>query len=456
MAELAALGAAAALAAMLFASRLPPGPEFLLPRRGGYFLFRDAWALLEMPHGRTLYSALIALVLLACAAAMALSLRRAPPKRLPSTWTARAGLFPGPLFAAFLAARLVARMLDLIQLVWFPYGSMDVREPLAVFALAALVFSAAAAAARDWVASKRRRATVLLIALAACDVGAALFGAVKGVGRPLAVPAAHGKTQYIVLTQGPHGPDREVYALAPDIFADPDPRPAVLALASGPRDARALPALRALYEAEEKRWDLPGLRDSLLLGATRGDLLAASLLLSHLAAVPPSAEALAALGSLSDEDSWRIGPLAAAEIARAYAHLGNTVEARRWAEKSGGPRGIAPGLLGRTEAAPISGRISGSLNAPYRARIALYLKTDPEAPYLLDAAGLVAAAEPDAKGRFNFSGLPAGRYYLAIAESSGEAAMGEVSISGSRGDIVLDAERPAVNLPLLTLKFGAR
>ncbi|MFI5350098.1 MAG: hypothetical protein ACHQ2Z_11175 [Elusimicrobiota bacterium] len=457
MAELAALGAAAALAAMLFASRLPPGPEFLLPRRGGYALYRAAWDLFGAHGGRESFSALIALVLLACAAALALSLKRAMPKHLPATWTGRAGLLPGPVFAAFLAARLVSHVLDSVQLVWFPYGSMNLREPLATFALGAIVFAAAAAAARAWVAGRRRRASTVLAALVALDVATSLFGAAKGVGRALDLPAARGKTLYVVLTEGPRGPDRDVYALSPDVFVDPDPRAALHAIASGPRDARMLPALRALYEEAEKRWDLPGLRDALLLGASRGDLLAASLLLSHLAAVPRSPEALAALGSLSNENYWRIGPLAAAEISRAYAHLGNADEARRWAEKSDGPRGIAPGLLLPAGAETrLSGRISGTLNAPYRARVALYVKADAEAPYLLDAAGLVAAAEPDAKGRFTFNGLPAGRYYLAIAQSAGEGAAPEISVSGSRGDIVLGAERPAINLPLLTLKLGPR
>jgi hypothetical protein len=393
------------------------------------------------------------LILLACAAAAALSLRRMLAKRMPQTWSACAGLFPGPLFAVFLAERLIGRALDLIQLVWFPYASMDVREPFATFVLGALVLLAAAAAAGAWVSGRRRRSTMILVALALLDAAAALFGAAKGVGRKIELPAARGKTLYVVLTQGPRGPDRDVYALAPDVFVDPDRRPALRAIASGPRDARRLPALRALYEEEEKRWDLPGLREALLVGVSRGDLLAAALLLSHLTAVPPSAEALAALDRVADEASWRIGPLGAAELSRAYAHLGNAAAAARWAGKSGGPRGIAPGLLQRAAAAPISGRISGTLNAPYRARVALYLKADPETPYLLDAAGLVAAVEPDARGRFMFSGLAAGRYYLAVAQSAGEGPPGDVVVSGSRGDLILDAGRPYLSLPLLTLRF---
>jgi hypothetical protein len=257
------------------------------------------------------------------------------------------------------------------------------------------------------------------------------------------------------MTQGPQGPDHDVYTLAPDVFAGPDPRPALRALASGPDDARVLPALRALYEEEEKRWDLAGLQDSLLLGADRGDTLAASLLVSHLAAVPPSPAALKALSHLADEDSWRIGPLAAAELSRAYAHLGDAAAAGRWAAKADGPLGVAPGLLGPAESGALrSGRITGTLSAPGRARVALYRKADPEAPYLLGAAGLVAAAEPDAKGRFSFTGLTAGRYYLAVAQSAGDDPRGEISVSGNRGDLILDEKRPTLDLPALALKFG--
>ena len=456
MAELAALGAAAALAAMLFASRLPPGPVFLLPRRGGYSLYEAAWKLFGAPYGRALYSALVGLLLLVCAAALALALRRAHPRRLPAGWTAKAGLAAGPLFAIFLAARALGHVLDLTALVWFPYGSLNVREPAAVFALGALVLVPAAAAARAWAAGRRRRATILLLALAGLDVGGALFAAAKGVGRELEIPPAQGRTLYVVLTQGPNGPGRDLYSLTPDVFNDPDPRPALRAVASGPRDARILPALRELYESQEKRWDVAGLRDALLLGAARGDTLAASLLLPHLASAAPSSEALAALGALADERFWRVGPLAAAEVSRAYAHLGDKAAAAVWAARSGGPTGVALGLLGPGEDETLkNGRISGTLRvlAPIPARVALYRRADADAPYMLEASGLVASAEPDAKGRFAFAELTAGRYSLAIALPAGDSGRGEAEISGNRGDLILTAARPSLVLSPLTIKF---
>jgi len=75
VAEWASLGAAAGLAAMLFASRLPPGPEFLLPRRPGYALYRAAWALFAAPAGRAAFSTGVAALLAACAAGWARSER---------------------------------------------------------------------------------------------------------------------------------------------------------------------------------------------------------------------------------------------------------------------------------------------------------------------------------------------------------------------------------------------
>jgi hypothetical protein len=449
MAELAALGAAAALAAMLFASRLPPGPGFLLPRRGGYALYEAAWGFFATPSGRGVFSALIALALLLCAAVLLLSFRRAHPKRWPAGWVAKFGLAAGPLFAGFLAAKALEHVLDLITLVWFPFGSMDAREPLALFALAALVLVPAAAAGRAWIAGKRRRATILLLGLAALDVGGLLLGAAKGVGRELPIPAETGRTLYVVLTQGPRGPDRLVYSLKPDVFGGADPCPGLRALASGPTDARVLPALRALYEQEEKRWDLAGLREALLLGASRDDMLAVSLLLSHAAAAAPSIELRAALVALSDERVWRVGPLAAAELSRAYRHQGDEAAAKAWSAKSG----VAPGLLAQDEDAALKkGRISGTLRAPSPIRVALYRRSDPDAPYLLDASGLVASTEPDAKGRFGFAGLTGGRYYLAFSLPADDR-RGEVQVSGNHGDLLLTPKRPSLTLPALAFTF---
>lgn len=456
MGELAAVGAAAALAAMLFASRLPPGAEFIVPRRGGFALYRAAWALFATPWGRTAFSAVIALTLAACAGLFAVALRR-EIREWPRAWSARVAVAAGPVFALILAGRLVGHALDLIQSVWFPYGGLDARELPVAFTLFVMTGLGAVLASCAWAGGRRARATVLFAALIAADLSSGLLASVCGVGLPSSIPASSGKTVFVILTEGEHGPGREVYSLAPDVFVDPDSRPALTALAARTHDARALPALRALYEEETKRWDLDGLRSALLLGAARRDPLAVSVLLANLGVAAPSPAATAALGAIADTDAWRIGPLGAAAISRAYARSGDRAAAVRWSEKAGGPTGIAAGLLETSGGGALHpGRIAGVVQAPVATRVALYAKSDPGAPYLLDAAGFVGSAQPDARGRFVFSGLPAGRYYLAVALSAGDGRRGEVSVTGNRGDVVLDARRPARNLPPLTIKFTPR
>ncbi|MDE2490257.1 MAG: hypothetical protein KGM24_05380, partial [Elusimicrobia bacterium] len=84
-------------------------------------------------------------------------------------------------------------------------------------------------------------------------------------------------------------------------------------------------------------------------------------------------------------------------------------------------------------------------------RVALYRLDGPGAPCLLDASGLVASGEPDARGRFSFSGLGAGRYCL-VAALPDDAGSAGASVSGPDEEIVLDARRPAVVLPPLALR----
>ncbi|OGS39712.1 MAG: hypothetical protein A2506_03845 [Elusimicrobia bacterium RIFOXYD12_FULL_66_9] len=451
-----AAAAAAALAAMLFASRLPISPDYLLPRRAGYFLFEDAWVLFSSPLGRGIFTAATLGLLILPVVLLCRALWLAAGRKTPSTWSGRAGLALGPVLALVLAVRLWTRLLDLVQTVWFPYGSMSAWEPVLVFLNLFLILGFAGSAATAWVEGRRRRATLLIGALIVMDVLAGVLAYSRGVGRPLQADQPRGRTLFIILTETEKGPGRDAYLLAPDVFSDRDLRPSYEALASGGRDARTLPALRALYEEELKRWDMPGLRRALLLGISRGDVLAASLLLSHLSAVPPSPDALKALKVLADEDAYRVGPLGAAALARAYAHQGDEASASRWAKKAGvGPRGVPAGLLGLEKGSALkSGRISGMLRGAPLSRVALYRRRDPAAPYLLDVAGLVASARTDAKGRFVFTGLPAGRYYLALAIPEG--ARGEVSVVGHRGDIHLDARRPSRELPPLTVKSPSR
>lgn len=451
-AALAAAAAAVTAAAMTFVSRLPPGPEFILPRRGGFPLFRAGWAAAATPGRRGAFSVLCAAALFSAAAAFVRSSFRAVARR-PATASGWAALAAGPVFVALIAARSMSAALDLLQLAWFPYGGMDAREPFAAAALFAAVAVPAALGAREWLAGRRRRALGAVGALSALLVAASWLGAASGVGAP-PPDAGGGRTLFVVLGEDAKGPARTVYSLAPDAFAGAAARERMSADAAGAGPARALPALRALYEETAKAGDLEGLRSALLLGAARRDPLAPSLLLAHLSVAIPSAPARAAWAFLADETRWRVGGVGAAALARTGAHLG-IADAARWAERAQADGGPAAGLLVSAEPAA-RGKVSGLLKSPRPCKVLLYAKQDPAAPYFLDAAGLVASAVPDERGRFAFSGLPLGRYYLALSVPDPADRGGEPSVSGARGDLVLDARRTNLELPPLTLSLSPR
>ncbi|MDX6768539.1 MAG: hypothetical protein SF051_03340 [Elusimicrobiota bacterium] len=447
-ARAAALLGAVALTAAAFASRLPAGPDFILPRRGGYALFQAAWALLGTPASRTAFAAAVTLMALAASVLLLLELRAAARPRRPRGAAGWAGLVAGPAFAAVLAWRGWSSGQDLIQLVWFPWECLDAREPLVVFALTAVLLGVAATASLAWIEGRRKTATRLLLALIAADVLGLASTRAYGVGESVAAPSPS-RTAYTLLTEERDGPGHELYVLAPGAFG-PDPRPALHRLLAGRRDARTLPALRELYRAEAMRWDEEGLRRALLLGASLGDGLARSLLLSHLESARPTPAAVAALGAVADDDAYRIGPVGAARIARVYARLGERERAEAWAARASIPAGLL-GLDGGGALRP--GRVTGKIKAPPAARVALYRRPDASAPYLLDASAFVGAAEPDASGRFSFEGLGAGRYFLVIAFPAPSQGFPEgVSVAGHRGDIVLDSRTAAVERPPVTVR----
>lgn len=432
-----ALGAGAALAAMLFASRLPITLDFILPRRAGWPLFSVAHEALSRPGPRAAFTATISLLLLGSLALFLWLLAAAARGR---RWSGRDFLARGLLVALVLLLTRwsFAVWLEVSQKVWFPYGSLNALEPAANLLVCALIAFCAMAAAR---ASLRLGPppTRLLLGWTGANALAA-FAAFSLYGAWSPDPAsAQSRRLFVVLTEEEGRPGQAAYDLP--VSAERDVAKA---------GVRRLESLRALYERRAKLMDPAGLRSALMLGVRYHDDLARSLLLDHLAAAPPSPGALGALGALADETAHRIGPMGASRIALAYARLGDAAQAAVWARRaSEGPRGIPAGLLDLSGGGALApGRVSGRIEGLKPLRIALYRKTDPAAPYLLDAAALVAATEPDARGRFSFTGLPAGRYYLAFAfEVQGR----ELRVRGHLGDLTLDARRSAVELPPLSI-----
>ncbi|MDP3542714.1 MAG: hypothetical protein Q8T11_09650 [Elusimicrobiota bacterium] len=433
-----ALGAGAALAAMLFASRLPITLDFILPRRAGWALFSLAHEALSRPGRRAAFTGVIVLLLLGSLARFVWLLAAAVRGR---RWSGREFLARGLHLALVL---LLARWsfviwFEVSQKVWFPYGSMNALEPVAnLLVCSAILFCAMTAS----LASLSPGPAPLRAAAAWTAANAlAAFAAVSlyGAWSPVAA-SAETRRLFVVLTETEGRPDQTAYDLP--VAAERDVEK------SG---VRRLGSLRALYERRAKLMDPAGLRSALMLGVKYQDDLSRALLLDHLSVAPPSPGALGALGALADEAAHRIGPMGASRIAVAYARLGDAAQAAVWARRGAeGPRGIPAGLLDLTGGGALGpGRLSGRIEGLKPLRIALYRKTDPAAPYLLDAAALVASTEPDSRGRFAFDGLQAGRYYLAFAfEPPGR----ELRVRGHRGDLTLAARKTALALPPLSIQ----
>lgn len=432
-----ALGAGAALSAMLFASRLPVTLDFILPRRAGWPLFAFGFEVLHRPAPRAAFTVVVCLLFLAAMARFGWLAASAMRGR---TWSARDFLTRGFYLAlvVFLLRWSFTIWLEVSQKVWFPYGALNAAEPVANLFVSSAIICAAMAAALGCLAPKRPEVRIMWSWSAANVLAGVLAAFLYGAWLPRPAPDA-GRRLYVVLTEEEGRPGQAAYDLP------------VKAPLTPPEGVARLEALRDLYEARAKLMDPAGLRSALMLGVKHGDELARSLLIDHLVAAPPSPEALGALGALADETAHRVGAIGASRIAVAYARLGDSAQAALWAKRGEErPRGIPAGLLDlRGGGALKPGRISGTIAGVMPLRVALYRKSDPMAPYLLDAGALTASTEPDAKGKFSFTGLGAGRYYLALAY---EAPADAVRVAGHRGDLVLDAKRPAADAGTLTIK----
>ena len=433
-----AFGAAAALSAMLFASRLPVTLDFILPRRAGWPLFALAYEALARPGSRQAFSATVALVFVGALVRYVFLIGHALRGR---KWTPAQFLARGFLLALII---LLLRWsfsiwFEVSQKVWFPFGSLNVVEPFAHLLFCSLILYTSMAAALAVLSPRPPSASRALLLWAAVNGVSALLALSLYGAWTAPIQSVNERRLFVVLTEEEGRPGQVAYDL-PIASERGLPKSGVGRLES----------LRALYEVQAKLMDPAGLRQALMLGVKDNDDLARTLLLEHLSAAPPSPEALGALGALADETAHRIGAIGCSRIALAYAHLGDSAQAAVWAKRaSEAPRGIPAGLLDLSGGGALKpGRISGRIEGLRPLKVSLYRKTDPGAPYLLDAVGLVASTEPDPKGRFSFSGLTAGRYYLAFAFSAGVSPR----VSGHRGDLLLDARKTSLELPALRIK----
>lgn len=436
-----ALGAGAALSAMLFASRLPVTLDFILPRRAGWPLFAYGFETLSRPGSRAAFTAVVCLFFLAAVARFGWLVASAMRGR---AWSARDFLARGLYLAlvVFLLRWSFTIWLEVSQKVWFPYGSLNALEPLANLLVASAIVWAAMASALACLSPQRTEYRIMWtwsgINVLACLLAVFEYGA----WFPNPTPET-GRRLFVVLTEDEGRPGQAAYELPLKAARTPSP------------GVDRLEGLRELYETRAKLMDPAGLRSALMLGVKYGDELARTLLLDHLVAAPPSPEALGALGALADETVHRVGAIGASRIALAYARLGDAAQASVWAKRGEErPRGIPAGLLDLSGGGALKpGRISGKVAGVMPLRVALYRKSDPLAPYLLDAGALCASADPDPQGRFSFMGLGAGRYYLAFAfEPQREA----LTVGGHRGDLILDEKKSALDAGPLTIRTVSR
>lgn len=422
---------------MLFASRLPVTLDFILPRRAGWPLFAFGFEVLNRPAARAAFTAAVCLLFLAAMARFGWLVASAIRGR---SWSAR-GLLTHGFYMALVVLLLswsFTIWFEVSQKVWFPYGSLNIAEPFANLLVSTAIIAAAMASALAFLSPKRTEVRIMWTWSAANVLAGVLAVFLYGAWLPHRSPEV-GRRLFVVLTEEEGRPGQAAYDL---------PLKAAL---TPPAGVARLEALRELYETRAKLMDAAGLRSALMLGVKHGDELARTLLLDHLGAAPSSPEALGALRALADETAHRVGAIGASRIALAYAHLGDAALASVWAKRGEArPRGIPAGLLDLSGGGALKpGRISGKVAGVMPIKIALYRKSDPMAPYLLDAGALTASTEPDATGKFSFAGLGAGRYYLAFAF---EAPAGPLRVSGHRGDLLLDAKRTSADAATLTIK----
>jgi hypothetical protein len=292
-----------------------------------------------------------------------------------------------------------------------------------------------------------------------CDAGARNLAQAAGIPRE---PV--GRETVLILTELRGRSDFEVYDVAMGIAGTADLSESSLRRLEGLFGGRPLSvwrsqARRLLWEGYALRQDVGRLRGSLWAAERGGDPLAWFILVQHLAIAPPDALAGELLDSLADERRWRIGGRAAMLLAQAYAHLGLTGPAAAWNARAAQALGIAPGLSAPSPpgGALHPGIIRGSVRGLRRARVALYARRGPQEPYSLGPESLVASSWANADGRFQFSGLSSGDYYLSLSVPAAElrARREGIAVRGHRGDIRLSAQKPSADVALVVSGAGS-
>lgn len=460
---------------MVSLSRAPASADFILPRRAAYWWFEGFIHAQQAPGLRAAYSWAALLLagagLLGWLAALVSELAGWEP----AARTLRRFLIcaAAVLGAAWAGRWALSLYLDILRNVWFPPESLDWREP-------ALAFLAASHAV--WGVFGSSLAFCRAAGTLDHESSAEQLGRFLGRGGALLLPAAllwlaaefrwdyskknlleaGGSADMVPLETvfqvavedeagNPAFQSRVIRTVEPGAAVASPRGMAALTEVARSRGVYALRALRALYQAYTLELDPEGLRNSLGLGHLREDPVARLLLLRNLSSAPAQDAAGRNMEFLADPVHWRFGPAAAALLAEAFGHAGRPDHAAYWRSQGRGGM-IPPGLLagvGETGVRRADGLVRGTFRGPRPRKAALFIREPGPDGYVIDPAGLVTAAVPDSKGKFEFHGLAEGDYFLVLSPPPG------VSISrwtGAPGDIRIRERRRRIELKAIELK----
>lgn len=455
-----AAAAGLALTALFLLPRLPHSLDLIVPRRPFFGAFARA-----VESGRALESSAVVLLWLAAlAAAFSVGLWTRAAWPLLRKNPGRAAAAPaGVIVAGLLASFFVFTAIDVVQNAWFFPESLDWREPLlilSVLALASALLVVQVRASCAWAAGGGRRGAAVwpLAALLAAGAGARAWAIVScDAGRVSLAEAARLSAEpprgrvFVVFIEKDGRPDAEVHRMelgAAGASQLSEENLAALKRYAARPSVYRLAALRYLYAAYTIAMQPAELRRELWRGVEAGEPAARLLLTQNLAWAKPDPAAAAALEALSDENQVRVGPMAAAELASAYARQGLAGKAAEWRARSKIPEGLLAPAQGPVKNGSVAGRVTG-VKVPVWA--ALYAHPDAAAPYTLAAGQLVDAGAAGPDGRFELKGIPPGDYFLALRLDYPAAAPEGVAVRGARGDVHISAEHPRADLGVIEL-----